>query len=604
MSGFAARVWDRVAPLKVALPQKSGFYGISRRQRQLEAARQEYRFNYTHVSTLAVADVLPVREELHFDWLFEVCEKVLVSLDNRASLEYGTEVAKVHRNKRAKLHSLKLRGLAAVAEIRDLVHGALQFDLRAGAPANPAKTIDEYNGLFRSIGLPPISKDFQNDLAFANMRLAGPNPLMLRRMTTPDERMPITDAMFRVAAPGDSLAAAMAEARLYATDYAVLDGVELGKVPNGQKYISAPIALFVVDKATKVLKPVAIQLRQTPGAGNPIFTPDDGWNWQIAKTFVEVADGNVHETVMHFARTHMVMEPFVLCTYRQLAATHPIRLLLAPHFEGTLSINTSSWKHLIADGGAVDKLCAPSIQACRGLAVQGVKQLNVMESLLPKTFADRGVDDATALPNYPYRDDAMLYWRVIGDWVTGYTGLYYLSDADVQQDTELQAWVRELAANDGGRIAGLPNGGALRSIRELNDLLTYTVYTCSTQHAAVNFPQYDLMSYTPNMPLAAYRPVPTEKTGATEEDYIATLPTLDMAELQAELGYMLGDVYYTELGMYGDGHFRHDKRVDGLLTQFHRGVADTGVAIAERNEEREFPYTTLLPEGIPQSINI
>jgi arachidonate 15-lipoxygenase len=604
MSGFAARIWDRIAPLKVGLPQECGSVAAARRQRQLQSARQEYRYNYTHVSTLAVADVLPMQEGVHLEWFFQVSEKVLVSLDNRASLEFGSEVAKVHRSKRARLHSLKLRGLAAAAEIRDLVRGALRFDVRVGASPNPAKTLQDYADLFRSIGLPPISKDFQNDAAFAHMRLAGPNPMMLRRMTERDDRLPITDALFQVAAPGDTLDAAMAEARLYLCDYAALDGVELGTVPNGQKYISAPLALFVVDKTTGALKPVAIQLRQKPGPDNPIFTPGDGWNWQIAKTFVEVADGNVHETVMHFARTHMVMEPFVLCTHRQLAGVHPVRILLAPHFEGTLSINTSSWKHLIADGGAVDKLCAPTIQACRGLAVQGVKQLNVMDSLLPKTFAERGVDDATALPNYPYRDDAMLYWSAIGDWVSSYVGLYYRSDSDVQRDAELQAWIRELASDDGGRIAGLPNGGSLRSIRELNDLLTYAIYTCSAQHAAVNFPQYDLMSYVPNMPLAAYRPPPTQKTGATEADYVATLPTLDMAELQAELGFMLGDVYYTELGMYGDNHFGHDPRVEAPLHRFHEAVAETGATIAERNDQREFPYTTLLPEGIPQSINI
>jgi arachidonate 15-lipoxygenase len=608
MSGFAARVWnsvcDWVSPLKVAIPQNGGFNAVRRRQRGLEFDREDYRFNYTHVSTLAVADTLPIREELHFGWLFEVCEKVLVSLDNRASINYGSEAARLHREKRAKLHSLKLRGLAAVAEIRDLVRAALLFDVRIGASNSPAKTVEEYNDLFRAIGLPAISKDFGNDLAFANMRVGGPNPMMLKRMTAPDDRLPVTEALYRAVVPGDSLAAAMAEARLYVTDYAVLDGVETGSFPNGQKYISAPIALFVVDKATKMLKPVAIQLKQKPGPDNPIFTPGDGWNWQIAKTFVEVADGNVHETVMHFARTHMVMEPFVLCTFRQLAANHPIRLLLAPHFEGTLNINTSSWKHLIADGGAIDKLCAPSIQACRGLAIQGVKQIDVMASLLPKTFADRGVDDASALPNYPYRDDAMMYWKIIGEWVAGYTALYYTGDADVQDDPELQAWVRELAANDGGRIAGLPNGGTLRTLGELNELLTYTLFTCSAQHAAVNFPQYPLMSYTPNMPLAAYRPVPTAKTGATEADYIAMLPTLDMAELQTELGYMLGDVYYTELGQYSHNQFRHDPRVDGLLQTFHTSVANAGTTIAERNEERPFPYTTLLPEGIPQSINI
>jgi arachidonate 15-lipoxygenase len=47
---------------------------------------------------------------------------------------------------------------------------------------------------------------------------------------------------------------------------------------------------------------------------------------------------------------------------------------------------------------------------------------------------------------------------------------------------------RELADKEGGRIAGRPNGGPPATIGELTDLLTLVLFTCSVQHAAVNFP--------------------------------------------------------------------------------------------------------------------
>ncbi len=549
-------------------------------------------------------DKLPIWDELNFHWLAIVLEKVLVALENRASLEFSAEDAKVHHEKHGKLRSLKERGLEAVAEMRELIHEALRFDIRIGAAANPATSLQEYDNLFRSIGLPPISKDFRNDLAFADMRIAGPNPAMIQRMTALDDRLPITNPLFQVAAPDDSLEAALAEARLYVTDYAILDGAECSSFPNGQKYLAAPIALFVVDKTTKQLKPVAIQCRQKPGPDNPIFTPGDGWNWQIAKTFVEIADGNVHEAMMHLGRTHLTMEPFAVSTLRQLARCHPVSRLLQPHFEGTMSINQASWKHLVADRGGVEKLCSASIENARGLAIKGVQTLDVMNSMLPQTFAQRGVDDAAALPNYPYRDDALLYWKAINDWVKDYVPIYYHSETDLVQDAELQAWSSELASKDGGRLHGIPNAGSIQTINQLNDLLTFVIYTSSVQHAAVNFPQYDRMSYVPNMPLSSYRPVPTQKTGATEADFIAMLPTLDMAELQMELGYMLGDVYYTELGKYDASQFHHDPRVLEALKRFQQSIAAAGTTITERNQQRARPYRTLRPEGIPQSINI
>jgi len=128
------------------------------------------------------------------------------------------------------------------------------------------------------------------------------------------------------------------------------------------------------------------------------------------------------------------------------------------------------------------------------------------------------------------------------------------------------------------------------------------VFTCSVQHTAVNFPQYDVMSYAPRMPFAAYAPAPTTKTGATAADHLAMLPPLNIAEQQLEMGYLLGSVRYTTLGRYGPRAFR-DPRVAEPLAAFQRRLAEIGTTIAGRNEVRR-PYTALAASGVPQSINV
>lgn len=582
------------------LPQNESSRLSILRNLGLRVRRQLYQYDYTHVSPLAILKDLPIHDDFSLQWLRVCGARVMDALDNRAKLEVDSVLAD-----QAKRRLDLLRDLARLEnalEFKLHVVDVLKFDKRVGAPAVPAKTLQDYADLFRSFGLPPIAKDFADDRVFAAMRTAGPNPVMIKRLKGLDERMPITNALFQEGIPNDSLDAALAEGRLYLVDYSMLDGAELSSYPNGQKYLYAPLALFVITGPNKELLPVAIQCKQKPAPDNPIFTPKDGYNWLIAKTIVETADGNVHEASTHLARTHLTMEAFVIASYRRLAENHPLALLLWPHFEGTLAINRAAWKKLIADKGGVDKLMGGSIETSRTVAVQGVQSTNVMNDLLPLTFSRRDVHDRDAFPIYPYRDDASMYWDAIHEWVDSYLRLYYLSDTDVQQDEELKAWSLELASDNGGRIRGLPNDGIILNISDLVDVTTFIIFTCSVQHAAVNFPQYDCMSYVPNMPLAGYRPVPTSKTGATEADFIAMLPTLDMAELQMELGYLLGTVHYTELGKYPNDHF-NDLRVTEPLHQFQIRLSEIGQTIRQRNETRR-PYETLAPTGIPQSINI
>ena len=577
------------------LPQTS--IEARRRQRDLAARQAEYQYNYEYVSPLAMCDHVPFRDEFAARWVIEIGKRLLAVLANIAEINRDPHLRASHERLNRVFEGISE---AATFDLEGLLQ-TLQSAIEMGGALTRPQSYEEYATLFRMIGLPPIHRDYRNDDVFAEMRVAGPNPVMLRRLDRLDDRFPVTDADLHRSLPDDSLEAAAQEGRLYLCDYASLEQLEQSDFPI-QKFVYAPLALFVVAKTTRRLTAVAIQCRQEPGPDNPVFTPDDGYNWLIAKTIVGMADGNVHEPVTHLARTHLFVEPFVMATQRQLSSRHPVGILLRPHFEGTLHINDMAQRYLIAPKGGVHRLCAGSIESIRKLAVQGVQEYAFNDVMLPDTFKQRGVDDAELLPHYPFRDDALLYWDAIGQWVDDYLSIYYSSDTDVQADVELQNWFRELIAHDGARVVGFGEAGQLTTLAYLKQALRLIIYTSSVQHAAVNFPQYDLMSYAPAMPLACYAEAPTSKQGATERDFLNILPPLELANLQASLGYGLGVLHYTRLGDYGVGDF-HDLRVVPRARQFRQRIDQIGSIIEQRNRQRR-PYDFLLPGGIPQSINI
>jgi len=457
--------------------------------------------------------------------------------------------------------------------------------------------LDDYLRQFRTLPLPWPVGIYQTDEVFAQLRVAGANPLVIRRARAEDL------VGLALGDHGASLEDALRRGALFVTDYSVLQGLQPGTAP-GQKYVFAPRAFFEVTPSGKrSLRPVAIQT----SSGAAVVFPGDGTPWEIAKIIVNMADGNYHELISHLGLTHLLTEPFVITTYRQLDPEHPLHVLLTPHFAGTLFINYAAQTSLITDGGAVDQLLTGTIASSRQLAAKAVMAVNYNATFLPLTLAARGVDDAQDLPDYPYRDDALALWHAIHDWVTAYLQIYYPSAADVIGDYELQAWVTELASKQGGSIQGIGDGPAdakprIETVEYLAKLLTQVIFTASVQHAAVNFPQRTIMAYTPAMPLAAYAPFPA-KQGAPATQILDLLPPLQMGLLQQAVLSTLGGVYHTVLGQYG-GELAI-LQVGDALRAFQRALQRIEADIHNKTQLGErTPYTTLLPSTIPQSINI
>jgi arachidonate 15-lipoxygenase len=240
------------------------------------------------------------------------------------------------------------------------------------------------------------------------------------------------------------------------------------------------------------------------------------------------------------------------------------------------------------------------------------------------------------LPQFPYRDDAQLLWQAIARYASSFLQRYYADDASVQQDAYLQAWAAELGAPlnsrsqdefphapswlprdlavdvrlmrdslpDYPRVPDFPNPqtpGQILSLQELIDVATTLIFTCSAQHAAVNFSQFDYFGYVPNAPFAAYIQPDTAPPLAN------LMPPDNKAVNQMVLAFALSGIVWSRLGDSAFIPFTEPGDV-AILQQFQRDLETIETEIHHRNQKRQqefgLDYPYLLPSRIPNSINI
>jgi arachidonate 15-lipoxygenase len=485
------------------------------------------------------------------------------------------------------------------------------------------------------------AKPCEQDWFFGYLQVAGFNTTNLRgvvvqakegskALTVKDvkSKMGIDDEVFqRVVGDGTlTLEAAAKAGKLYVCDYAALigDGNLANKESDlhGQhRYLPAPIALFYWNDVPPagypptgydpnkpgVLQPVAIQLDQaTRGA---LFTPMDppdernpgGIKWRIAKYFVNVACAIQHESVAHLGDCHFIIEAVAVAAHRQLADVHRLRPLLNPHLRFTISINNGAITNLIVPEGVVATNVGPNIHWTLQMVNDARKAWRWNDNSPEKIFDIRGVD---ALPVFPFRDDTRLLWSAILDFVRKYVNLNYKYDADVQTDTELQAFVAELGSPDGGNVQGL---SAPRDREELTRLLAQIIYIAGPQHASVNYAQYPLGAYMPSVAATIYRQAPTNEEDLKKASATDWFPPLDVALYTLSFEYLLSTIQYDVLGHYSANpqipYFK-DPRQNRALDEFQSALAAAEVEIVRRNGLRPMPYPFQLPSKVPNGISI
>ena len=536
-----------------------------------------------------IAPAVPINEAYQYDFDY------LKPLAFARTVPFGDEFSGTYLGERLSA-GFKVTANMAVVDATSLFE---PFDSLAG-----------YERLFPLLPKPASIATWRDDGAFAEQRLSGVNPMVIRLMTSEDiGTFAFKDDYLRAAYARDARTVDLIEkGQLYVADYGPLAGLPPGTSTNGRKYLPAPVAFFGwVDAGFGVgngvgdrwgeLMPLCIQI------GGTTFTPASGDSaWLIAKTMVQIADANHHELSSHLGRTHLVLEAVAVATGRLLTG-HPLGVLLRPHLRFTLAINALAKTVLINKGGFVDDLLGSSLGGSLGFAAQAASTYNFTDHALRAELTQRGVADTAALPHYPYRDDALLHWDAISQYVGAFLAAIGLDDGAVVADNILQAWWIELTGP--AKLKGIAPFTTAAALREF---VTHVIFLGGPQHSAVNFPQYDMMAFTPNMPLASYAPMPA-LAAATPDMLLKILPPQRAAVQQITVMDLLASYRPDQLGQYPNGTFdalpaAAAPAVKAAVQQFKTALADMESRINGRNKTREYPYVYLLPSLVTNSISV
>ncbi|KAM6956270.1 polyunsaturated fatty acid 5-lipoxygenase [Aplochiton taeniatus] len=452
-----------------------------------------------------------------------------------------------------------------------------------------------------------VMEHWQEDFMFGYQYLNGCNPVMIQKCTKLPHKFPVSHEMVADCLERNlTLEQEIEAGNVYIADYEIMDDISPNSTdPCTVQYLASPICLLYKNIQNKIL-PLAIQLGQTAGKDNPIFLPSDGqYDWMLAKIWVRSSDFHIHQTITHLLRTHLISEVFGVAMFRQLSSVHPVYKLLIPHVRFTIAINTKAREQLICECGIFDKANGTGGGGHVELIQKAMKSLTFKSLCFPEYFKARGTDNPDELPYYFYRDDGIRVWEATRSFVSDVVSIYYTSDETLQDDEEIQAFVKDVCSFGMQDLDHCEFPKLLKTLEELVEYLTVVIFTASAQHAAVNFGQYDWCSWIPNSPSTMRRPHPTKKGVVDVKFIIESLPDRGRSCWHLGAVWALSQFQENELylGMYPDEHFI-EKPVKQAMEQFRKKLAEITSDIKIRNEGKKLPYYYFSPDMIPNSVAV
>jgi len=487
-----------------------------------------------------------------------------------------------------------------------------------------------------------LDNQWTKDEEFGREILNGTSPAAVSRCRTLPANFKVNNEhVANSLGPETTLEKELEKGTIYIVNHEILKDISTGTYEENKIELPAAMCLFHVTDQ-KEFKPIAIQLGQNPN--DPIWTPkDDYYAWMLAKMWFKNADIQVHQMNVHLAFTHLIMEPFAIAMFRCLPPVHPIHKLLRESLQFVIAINTVGRTSLISKGGAAD--AALSI----GHGSDG------MVELLQKSFENLDLEcalnfsksiekrDVSDIPNYHYRDDGLMIWSAIENYVEEIIDAFYGNDKDVKDDIELQEWVSEISTNGFSGLKGVNEKRyesellTLDGKNKLLKLCTMIMFTSSAQHAAVNFLQWDYFCFAPNGPTTMLGKIPKEEDrgNITKEYVIQSLPDAEISATAASLSLTLSDYSGDEVYLLHEKNkqqksnqnlgadtqsisigkliemgnlpprylFTEQDNLD-VYMKFQKSLLDIENKIEMRNKDLKYPYDVLLPSKVPCGIAI
>ncbi|KAK1331581.1 hypothetical protein QTO34_009538 [Cnephaeus nilssonii] len=532
--------------------------------------------------------------------------------------------------------------------------GALEMVLkRVYNFLNSWDSLEDFDQIFwgpKSTLCEKVHQRWQEDELFGYQFLNGANPMLLRRSTSLPSRLVLPSGMEELQAQLEKelqvhqvlllsspylCGEGNGNGSLFEADFILLDGIPANVIQGEKQYLAAPLVMLKMEPSGKLL-PMAIQI-QPPNPSYPIppiFLPSDPpLTWLLAKTWVRSSDFQLLLFQYHFLNTHLVTEVIAVATMRCLPGLHPVfkafttllsvSIALIPHIRYIMEINIGVRTQFDSDSGIFSQAMStgggPHVQLFR----RAMAKLTYRSLCPPEDLADRGL---LGIPSALYAHDALRLWEIIARYVEGIVNLFYHGDDFVRGDPELQAWCREITevglchAQD----RGFPV--SFQSRAQLCHFLTMCLFTCTAQHAAVNFsqgmfegkswelepciseclvdsrffpPRQAWLFWVPNTPCTMRMPPPTTKEDVTMATLMGSLPDVRQSCLQM---LFVKQVHQQKPNMVPLGYHTEEyfsgPEPKAVLRQFQADLDNLEREIVARNEQLDLPYEYLKPSCI------
>uniref|UniRef100_A0A3B3ZWA2 Lipoxygenase domain-containing protein n=1 Tax=Periophthalmus magnuspinnatus TaxID=409849 RepID=A0A3B3ZWA2_9GOBI len=357
-------------------------------------------------------------------------------------------------------------------------------------------------------------------------------------------------------------ATAVKKGNIFLCDYKILDGVKTSVINGEMQYLAAPLVLLHKTPDDS-LKPVAIQVR------------DQG------------APGTLHRGI----KSHLIhgegLGHFTshLCPISSQGPSP----CFPPLYDANLPFTSSYRCGLTRTLFLLFQNTASGGEGMRTILKRSLSTLTYSSLCMPEDITERGVE---SVPNYYYRDDGLRLWDIIHRFVKGVIHHYYKTDQEVQEDSELQEYIKDIFEH------GIPQ--SFSTVDEVVKFVTVVIFTSSAQHSAVNTGQLDIGVWMPNFPPSLQLAPPTIKGRANEHTLLQTLPDYASCRMFQYLCILFSQV---ALGKYSQELFTEDVFCK-LTKDFENELKDLDEAIDSRNKNLKLPYTYLEPKSVENSVSL
>jgi hypothetical protein len=255
-------------------------------------------------------------------------------------------------------------------------------------------------------------------------------------------------------------------------------------------------------------------------------------NWNFAER-IAIAGMMTHVTVWRQGMEYHVggLAPVPVLTHNLLPSSHPLRRMLAPHINQTMTTNFHTHLTLRRSGFDVTGFTFPFQTILRyyddGAAGFDINRLDVEQDA-----RRRGITDAI---DYPYLPQALRYYRLFESYVRQYIE-HHFTEAMVASDADIRAWFDALDQ----RIAGGVRSYVPELTRDnLIKLCTLMIYSLTVGHT-----ENSLLNHAVFMPCTVRRdglpPTVGEIQNIVNFQLLITAPTTllvdDVSELALDAG--------------------------------------------------------------------